>query len=183
VNQQQNGGRWVRVGVYRMRAGDDYSIMFSRRTSGSDYVGADAVKVEKVSSVADSSEPPEDEDSTGSKGEDVVREAKGWNKVPYRLGGTSRSGVDCSGLTMRVYEKFGISLPRDVEKQYDYGSLVSGPPKAGDLVFFDEHGDGISHVGIATGKGTIIHASDHWKRVIETRIEYVEGYVGAKRLL
>ena len=84
---------------------------------------------------------------------------------------------------MLVYKKFGVSLPHDVEKQYRYGSRVQGEPKAGDLVFFDEHGDGISHVGIATGRGTIIHASNYWKKVTETKIKYIKGYKGAKRLL
>ena len=104
-------------------------------------------------------------------------------RVPYRLGNASRSGTDCSGLTMLVYRKFGVSMPHDVRRQYRYGSRVSGPPQAGDLVFFDEHGRGISHAGIATGRGTIIHASDYWNKVTETKIQYIRGYKGAKRLL
>ena len=85
VNQQRNGGHWVRLGVYRMEAGDDYSVLFSRETSGTDYVGADAVKVEKV---ADSSKEPK---ASGSRGEEVVSEAKKWSGVRYRLGGSTRS--------------------------------------------------------------------------------------------
>ncbi len=171
VNQQQDGGRWVRVGVFEMEAGDGYSVRFSPGTSGEGYVAADAVKVVKVSS---------DDDRAGR---DVVKEARKYTGVPYHLGRASRSGVDCSGLTMLVYRKFGISLPHDVEKQYRYGSPVRGKPKAGDLVFFDEHGNGISHVGIATGRGTIIHASNYWHRVTETKIKYIKGYKGARRLL
>ena len=113
-----------------------------------------------------------------------MRDARTYMRVPYRPGRASRSGVDCSGLTMLVYQKVGIELPHDVEEQYDdHGSRVRGKPKAGDLVFFNEHRKGISHVGIATGRGTIIHASGHWHRVVETRIEYVRGYAGTKRLL
>ncbi|HZC19720.1 MAG TPA: hypothetical protein VE225_08395, partial [Rubrobacteraceae bacterium] len=56
VNQQKNGGRWVRLGVYAMKAGDDHSVKLSRQTSGKDYVVADAVKVVKAPSNDDSSE-------------------------------------------------------------------------------------------------------------------------------
>lgn len=180
VNQQRDGGRWVRIGIFEMAAGDDYSVRFSSETDGEDYVAADAVKVVKASS-----KRPESASSAEgtTKGQEVVKEARKYMGVPYRHGGASRSGVDCSGLTMLVYKKFGVSLPHDVEKQYRYGSRVQGEPKAGDLVFFDEHGDGISHVGIATGRGTIIHASNYWKKVTETKIKYIKGYKGARRLL
>ena len=61
--------------------------------------------------------------------------------------------------------------------QYSYGVSSSG--EAGDLVFFDEHGYGISHVGIATGYGTVIHSSTYYGAVVETPIEYIPGYMGA----
>ena len=180
VNQQQDGGRWVLIGTFEMATGDDYFVRFSSETSGEDYVAADAVKVVKASSKR--SESASSAQGT-TKGQEVVKEARKYMGVPYRHGGASRSGLDCSGLTMLVYKKFGVSLPHNVEKQYHYGSRVQGEPKAGDLVFFDEHGDGISHVGIATGRGTIIHASNYWKKVTETKIKYIKGYKGAKRLL
>jgi cell wall-associated NlpC family hydrolase len=47
------------------------------------------------------------------------------------------------------------------------------------LVFFDEAGYGISHVGIATGYGTVIHASTYYGAVVETPMGYIPGYVGA----
>jgi cell wall-associated NlpC family hydrolase len=177
VNQQRNGGHWVRLGVYRMEAGDDYSVLFSRETSGTDYVGADAVKVEKV---ADSSKEPK---ASGSRGEEVVSEAKKWSGARYRLGGSTRRGIDCSGLTMAVYKKFGLSLPHSDRAQYRYGKKVSGSPRAGDLVFFDEHGNGISHVGIYAGNGKVVHASDYYNKVTESQMKYLKGYVGARRLL
>lgn len=181
VNQQQNGGRWVKLGVYTMEAGDDYSILFSRETSGTDYVGADAVKVERV---ADSSREPEaSSSSSNSRGEEVVKEAKKWSGVPYRLGGATRRGIDCSGLTMAAYKKFGISLPHSDRAQYRYGKKVSGSPKRGDLVFFNEHGNGISHVGIYAGNGKVVHASDYHNKVTESQVKYIKGYVGARRLL
>ncbi len=174
----------MRIGLFEMVAGDDQSVRFSLETDGKGYVVADAVMVIKVSSDgAHPKELPAEENSAASKGREVVREAQNYMGVRYRLGRASRSGMDCSGLTMLVYRKFGISLPHDIEKQYRYGSRVRGQPKAGDLVFFDEHGDGISHTGIATGKGTVVHASEHWNKVTETRSQYIRGYKGARRLL
>jgi cell wall-associated NlpC family hydrolase len=160
-----------------------HSVRFSPETDGEGYVAADAVKVVKVSSDdAPSKKLPENEDPVGSEDQHVVKEARTYMGIPYRLGKASRSGVDCSGLTMLVYRRFGISLSHDVEEQYLYGSRVRGKPKAGGLVFYDEHGRGISHSGIATGRGTIIHASGYWNKVTETKSQYIRGYKGVKRL-
>ena len=186
VNQQKNGGRWVRLGVYEMKAGDGHSVAFSRQTSGDDYVAADAVRVKKVSEVAASSGEPSKKEASasGKRGEDVIREARKWIGVRYRLGGESRRGVDCSGLTMLVYKEFGVSLPHWDEKQYRKGTRVpKGREKPGDLVFFDEHNRGISHVGIYAGNGRIIHASDYFNKVTESDMRYIKGYVGARRFL
>ena len=110
-----------------------------------------------------------------------MEEARKWVGPPYRLGGSSSSEIDCSGLTMRVYEKFGEKLPHWDEKQYGYGEEGRGEPQAGDLVFFDEHRDVISHVGIATGTGTFVYASSHFD-VIESDMKDIEVYKGARRL-
>ena len=94
--------------------------------------------------------------SSGS-GSSVVAEAQTWLGVPYVWGGASRSGVDCSGLTMLVFSQFGISLPHSAAAQDGYGSPGSGA--AGDLVFGDFQGTGtITHVGIAAGDGQMINA-------------------------
>jgi cell wall-associated NlpC family hydrolase len=90
-------------------------------------------------------------------------------------------GVDCSGLTSQVFAQFGVYLPDDPAYQYSYGVPSYG--KAGDLVFFDENGYGISHVGIATGYGTMIHSSNYYGAVVETPIHLVPGYVGARDVL
>jgi cell wall-associated NlpC family hydrolase len=184
VNQQQDGGDWVQVGVFKMPAGDDYSVQFSPEMDGEGYAAADAVKVVKVSSDAPPPEPREKKDDSATpKGREVVKEARTYMRAPYHLGRASRTrGMDCSGFTMLVYRKFGVSLPHDVRAQAHYGSKDQ-KPRPGDLVFFNEHGRGISHVGIATGRGTIIHASNYFHRVTETPIKSVKGYVGSKRLL
>ena len=122
----------------------------------------------------------------GTSGSGVLGEAKEWLGVPYdytHMGGISRRGVDCSAFTAAVYREFGITLPDDPAAQYGMGTPVIGPAKAGDLVFFNEHGNGISHVGIANGDGTITHASDFTGEVSITDMDYINGYAGARRLL
>jgi cell wall-associated NlpC family hydrolase len=85
--------------------------------------------------------------------------------------------MDCSGFTSAVFADLGVYLPDSPDAQYAYGAPSYG--EAGDLVFFDEAGYGISHVGIATGYGTVIHASTYYGAVVETPIEYIPGNVGA----
>ena len=112
-------------------------------------------------------------------GQAAVEEARSWIGTPYQYGGTTRSGIDCSGFTMRVMEQFGVDLPRTTDAQYGVGTESNA--KAGDLVFFTNGGNSIAHVGIATGEGTLIHAS--YDGVAETPMQYMEGYAGAKDVL
>ena len=51
------------------------------------------------------------------------------------------------------------------------------------MVFFRENGTDISHVGIYAGNGKIIHASDYFRKVTESDMKYIKGYVGARRFL
>jgi cell wall-associated NlpC family hydrolase len=115
---------------------------------------------------------PTSEAHAGVSGQAVVDDAQSYIGMPYGTG-----DMDCSGFTSAVLADFGVYLPDSPDAQYAYG--VPSSAKAGDLVFFDESGYGISHVGIATGYGTVIHASTYYGAVVETPIEYIPGYVGA----
>ncbi len=87
--------------------------------------------------------------------------------IPYRFGGNSRYGIDCSAFTMDVFKSLGISLPRTAEAQARYGKLVLHRLKPGDLLFFkDTYKPGISHVGIYIGNGKMIEASSVYGRVV-----------------
>jgi gamma-D-glutamyl-L-lysine dipeptidyl-peptidase len=92
----------------------------------------------------------------------LIEIAKKYLHTPYLWGGRSLLGIDCSGYTQMVYALYGKTLPRDAWQQVKEGKPVKSlaDARAGDLAFFSENGQRITHVGILTGDGHIIHASD-----------------------
>ena len=106
--------------------------------------------------------------------------------VSYKTGGTTTNGFDCSGFTSYVYKKLGLSLPRTSATQYKVGTAVSKSKlKAGDLVFFNTSGRGVSHVGIYVGSGKFAHSSSSRGVIISplSQSYYANRYVGAKRIM
>jgi hypothetical protein len=100
--------------------------------------------------------------ATGT-GAEVVGAATKYLGVPYKWGGTDpTSGLDCSGLTQRVYADLGIDIPRTSSQQATAGRPVASLAEAqpGDLVLFDNSSGraGIDHVGIYIGGGKMIAA-------------------------
>lgn len=115
----------------------------------------------------------------------LYSEAGRWLGVPYRYGGKSRSGVDCSGFVGQVYQNvYKIPLQRTVEGMADKNcrKVTKGDLKPGDLVFFNtsKRRKGINHVGVflkghyfvhaSTSKGVIVSSlhenyyRKHWKK-------------------
>ncbi len=129
-------------------------------------------------------------DSTGDpvtlRGHEIVRHAQNYVGSPYRNGGTTPRGIDCSGLTFSVYRSFGIALPRTSHEQSQVGVHVPrGGLAAGDLIFFGS-GSNISHVGIYAGDGEFIHASTRSRSVRFDRLDnkyFKKRYVTARRVL
>ncbi len=83
-----------------------------------------------------------------------------WKGVPYRDGGESRRGVDCSGFVQLTFrEQFAMQLPRDTGSQAQLGRSISTRQlRPGDLVFFNI-GKRTRHVGVMVEKNKFLHAS------------------------
>ena len=111
----------------------------------------------------------------------VVSIAMRYLGVPYRWGGASPSGFDCSGFVMYVYAQVGVGLPHSSYAQYGAGVPVSRDQlQPGDLVFFN----GLGHVGIYIGGGQFIHAPHTGDVVKISSLTgwYASTYVGARRI-
>ncbi|GIO69895.1 C40 family peptidase [Paenibacillus sp. JTLBN-2024] len=118
-----------------------------------------------------------------SKMDKVIDDVLG---TKYRSGGTTTNGFDCSGFTMYVFKHLGINLPHQSGSQFTMGTSVSRSDlRAGDLVFFNTSGSGVSHVGIYVGDGKFAHASTSRGVVVSSLSDsyYVNRYVGAKRIM
>ena len=101
----------------------------------------------------------------------VLREAAKLKGTPYRYGGTTPRGFDCSGYTGYVYKKAGRKLPRTSRAQYSATKHITRrSAKPGDLVFFKSSGGGVYHVGIYAGGNTLWHASRPGRPVAKAKI-------------
>lgn len=80
---------------------------------------------------------------------------------PYVWGGTSlTNGVDCSGFTMKVYEKFGVALPHYSGSQAQMGKAVgSSEMRPADLIFYTDSKGKVNHVAMYIGNGQVVHAA------------------------
>jgi cell wall-associated NlpC family hydrolase len=122
----------------------------------------------------------------------IIQTARSFSGTPYRWGGTTRGGMDCSGLLMTAFQEAGINLPRTSAEQSKIGRLVSiHELRPGDLVFFatkSKHSKKVTHAGLVTeirGKQNVqfIHASTKLG-VVESNIfsdYYRRAFVKARR--
>lgn len=109
-----------------------------------------------------------------------------WMGVPYKYGGVTMAGVDCSGLVVNVMrEARGISLRRSsVEMMEEIVPIEKEALQPGDLLFFKIGGISGFHVGIYTGKGRFVHASAS-KGVIMSSLDepyYIRHYYASGRI-
>ena len=124
-----------------------------------------------------------------------------YYRSPYRSGGTSPAGVDCSGLVMGAFQRVGLALPRTVAQQYEAGQPVpKGQLRFGDVVFFNRYCQvwkagpymaamlpsgqvaEICHDGIYLGDGRFMHASPRGVEIGNLNDEvWRASFIGARR--
>ena len=150
---------------------------------------ARAVKASDVTSPTVAADPgaPESPKAEASIKERLLRVARGMLAVPYRFGGTTLWGLDCSGFVQKAFAYLDLDLPRSAREQFREGAKVAKADLSpGDLVFFRTYAKYPSHVGIYLGDNRFVHASSHDRKVTIESLDtpyYMKRYLGAKRLL
>jgi len=131
--------------------------------------------------------PESDEFTEKSVREKLTLFAKKLINIPYKFGGNSILGIDCSAYVKKVYGLLGMDLPRTAREQFNEGQTIEKEELSiGDLVFFRTYASFPSHVGIYLGNDLFIHASEKGKKVKVDSLEapyFVKRFIGAKRLL
>ncbi|TCK19028.1 NlpC/P60 family protein [Thiogranum longum] len=106
--------------------------------------------------------------------------------TPYRYGGASPRGFDCSGLVYYAYSKAGLQAPRSTKEQYrQIKRIPISQLQPGDLIFFNISGNKVSHVGIYAGGNRFVHAPSSGKFVSYASLRnpyWSKRIVGAGRL-
>ncbi|MBI5102298.1 MAG: LysM peptidoglycan-binding domain-containing protein [Nitrospirae bacterium] len=137
---------------------------------------------EEIKKVAETEEFAEK--STNDK---LITFAKKMINIPYKFGGTSILGIDCSAYVKKVYGLLGVNLPRTAREQFKEGETIDRDELLiGDLVFFRTYASFPSHVGIYLGNNLFIHASSKGRRVTIDSLEtpyYLKRFIGGKRLI
>ena len=205
VNQRRDGGIWMRLGAYKMNTGNRYSVRVAGRSKAEGRVVADAVMIVAGTQAA----PQAGDDGTSSySGEqygpfpvggemtmddkavdsEVIERARMHLGTPYvhspPMPCTAFLSEDCSCFTSLVFSEW-VTMPDNPVGQWFMGeSVEKSDLLPGDLVFFKEAGPyrPITHVGIYSGRGNIIHSSTYWGQVVESPMNAVDGYYGARRL-
>jgi murein DD-endopeptidase len=116
--------------------------------------------------------PPRSSYPEGGDGPSVVAAARDVIGAPYRYGGFTPGGFDCSGLVYYAHRQAGIPVPRTTQAQLrDARRVGIGDLRPGDVLFFELQGKKVSHVGIYAGAGNFIHAPSTGKRVSYARLQ------------
>ncbi len=116
-----------------------------------------------------------------------ARVAMGFLGAPYRFGGSSVRGLDCSAFVKKIYAFFNVSLPRTAREQASVGKRISRSElEVGDLVFFNTRRRAFGHVGIYIGNNEFVHASSGRARSVKVdtldKPYYNKRFVKAVRL-
>ena len=137
--------------------------------------------------IAAAPDAPEARKADESIKDRLLRVARRMLAVPYRFGGTTLWGLDCSGFVQKTFAFLNLDLPRSAREQFREGAKVAKADLSpGDLVFFRTYAKYPSHVGIYLGDNRFVHASSRERKVTVESLDtpyYVKRYIGAKRML
>ncbi|HEX6335160.1 MAG TPA: NlpC/P60 family protein [Flavisolibacter sp.] len=107
-----------------------------------------------------------------------------WFGTRYRLGGTTRNGIDCSALMQVFFSSlYGVAIPRTAREQYKFTRRISRTElREGDLVFFNTIG-GVSHVGMYLANNKFVHASTSGVTISDLFDDYYsKRFIGVGRI-
>ncbi len=155
LGEPQDGWVYIQIDNTLGYVSTDYVEIAESLTTAQEYVSVVSVSKETYNfSLGD------DAENLSETRVELVETALQYVGNPYVYGGSSlTNGTDCSGFTMSIYKKFGISLPHHAASQPAYGKTISASEaQPGDLIFYGD-GTSINHVAIYIGNGKVVHAS------------------------
>lgn len=185
----------VKAGTYiaiNSQAGNWYGVLMSDRSTG--WISKDEVQILNYEVVTPKNyDPTPYRDYAANGGAELLTGgqkalldyAYTYLGVPYKWGGTSPDGLDCSAFVQRCFATQGISLPRTAHEQIGCGMPVSPEDlRAGDRLYFASSDGHVSHTGIYVGNGYFIHSSSSHHGVAVSNLSeamYRRMYAGARR--
>jgi LysM repeat protein len=159
---------------------DWFAVMMSDRSTG--WIPKKYVRLEDVELIA---QPSAAYAGGGGGNYPVIEEAYRYLGVPFRYGGTTTNGMDCSAFVQRCFRAVGVSLPRTAAEQFNVGTPIPSEQLVpGDRVYFANSSGRINHTGIYIGNSQFIHASGAAGQVTVSNLfsgKYANIFAGARR--
>ncbi len=176
----------IRPGTYLAlvkEAGDWYGVLMSDRSTG--WLPKHAVNVLNYDVVSTAPHYASSRGTAGWAQRAILAEAYKFLGVPYKWGGESWNGLDCSAFVKHCFGILGINLPRTAHEQAQIGMAVSVPDlQMADRLYFADRDGRITHTGIYIGNGYFIHSSSSRHGVAVSRLDeplYAKMFCGARR--